>query len=768
VPDLRRRLVAPREGWTSAVLLGIMVLALAWSAQGAEWLPQLEFLVPVAAYAVIAGAIIGLLPLSVVVTLPLGALIGAGVVLWAIGGEYFPALDQGARLIALRDELAEWTLIVLRTGYPPQLTPYAIAFGVVMWTTGFVAAHAVYRHHRVLDAIVVVGIVLVANMSATRLDLFAQLLVFVCAALLLWLRSAAIERRESWQRRRVNETLDVPAAAMRTGVAFAAASVILAWTLTTVAVAAPLTDAWRGLDVVWTGVRDSMEGVVGQLTNPHARLGGTSFSNQFTVVGSWVSNDEEVLLVAATRPVYLRTATYDVYTGRGWERADATRRSVPSADRLFPGETPERPSVGEAFEPEIITIEVLEPLGRNLFTAGYPIRVYAPSVVLETSGQPVLGGIEAANPFGSGEAYQVEVLHSRATEAQLAEAGTEYPEVVSAMYLDTSRVTDRVRGLAQQVVQDAGADNPYAQARALSRYLSRDPSFTYQTEAPVPSGSQDLVDFFLNEGGRTGYCQYYASAMAMMARSLGIPARVGVGFAPGEETEDGPYLVRQASAHAWAELYFPGYGWQIFEATKTIDPGFVRPSGVAGSGQQLPTGVDPISDVQQFEIQGPRDPRTISNLPGRTPDLIEGGVDPLADPAATDGAREGNALVITLILLAAVGFIAWQARRIRRRWRLLPAGDRTWQRLTLAADRAGVAPRPSETIYEYAGWLEEQIPRRRPEIRLIADGKVWQSYSGRRMSLNAAGRLEAAWRRLRLPLVLLTVRHWLRGLFRRS
>ena len=97
-------------------------------------------------------------------------------------------------------------------------------------------------------------------------------------------------------------------------------------------------------------------------------------------------------------------------------------------------------------------------------------------------------------------------------------------------------------------------------------------------------------------------------------------------------------------------------------------------------------------------------------------------------------------------------------RHLQRRWRLLPAGDRAWQRLTLAADRAGVGPRPSETIYEYAGWLEEQLPSHVEPIRTVADGKVWQAYSGRRMTQIASSRLEEAWARLRLPLVWLAVR----------
>ena len=761
MPDLRDRLLYPRAGWLSLGLIAVMALALAWSVQGAAWLPRLEYLAPLALYAVLAGAILGVLPLSVVITLPVGALVGGLVVLWVIGGEYFPALTQSERIFALRDEMATWILVVLRTGYPAELSPYAIALGALMWVTAFMAAYAVYRHNRVIDAIVLLGAALITNMSATFTDLFGHLLLFVAAALLLWLRASLVNRQEGWQRRRVNENLEVPAAIMRSGIIFAVASVVLAVALTSVAVAAPLTNVWRGFDGVWSGIRDQFDGVFGSLTNPQSRITGNSFGGSFTVSGSWVSNDDEALLVAAPLPLYMRTATYDSYTGRGWERTEGPQRQVPAGDALFGVPTPERPTVAAAVRVETITVEMRQTIGRNLFTAGSPLTVYAPTVVHETAGQPVLGGISSASALAPGEAYQLSVALSEATEAELESAGTDYPEAVSALYLDDSAATDRVRGLAEEVA--AGAANPYRQAQALARYLSTDPSFTYATTAPVPPPGQDLVDFFLFDEaqGRIGYCQHYASAMVIMARSLGLPARVAVGFAPGEETEDGTYLVREANAHAWAEIYFPGYGWQIFEATKTIDPGFTRASGNPGTTGPPPlTGIDPLLGFELDQREA------ISTLPSFQP--VPGAIDPtLGGQVPAEDARPGNALII-LALVVAGGLLVWtRARRMRRRWQLMPAGDRAWQQLTLAAGRAGVGPRPSETIYEYAGWLEDQLPRQGEPIRTVADGKVWQAYSGRRMTISAAQRLEAAIARLRVPLLWLTVRRQLRNLVRR-
>lgn len=742
-----------------------MALALAWSVQGARWLDQLDYLAPLAVWAVLAGALIGVLRWSIVISLPLGALIGAGLVLWTIGGEYFVALDQAGRLLALRGELIDWTVIVLETGYPPQMSPYALGIGALMWATAFIASYVVYRYHRVLDAILLLGAALIANMSATFTDLFGHLLLFVIAALLLWLRAALIARQDGWQRRRVNENLEVPASILRSGILFAGASVALAWMLTAVAVAAPLTGAWRSLDGVWTGVRDQFEGVFGSLTNPQSRITGSSFGPSFTVFGEWVSNDEEVLVLASDRPLYLRARTYDVYTGRGWEQSDLAARDVAAGDPIFPDTLLERPIVASAVDVSEIAIEMRQVIGRNVFTAGSPLRVFAPVTVQQPQGLPLTGALEWPQAPAVGETYTLQVAISRATEAELAVAGDDYEDEIRRLYLDASRVTDQVAQLAREIVNEAGAETPYDMAKALADYL-RGSEFTYATTGPEVPRDGDLVDTFLfGEGARSGYCQYYASAMAMMARSLGLPARVATGFAPGEAAGEGLTLVREANSHLWTEIYFPGYGWEIFEATKSINSAFVRSSGDRATAEPPPRdGRDPLSGAQPIDEGDP----PLTALP--SPVLVPGGIDPrqpAADPSPGSDSRTGNVVIMIALALAAAAVIWFQVRRSQRRWRLMPAGERAWKQLTLAADRAGVGPRPSETIYEYTGWLEDQLPKHVEPIRTVADGKVWQSYSGRRLSSGSADRLDAAWARLRLPLIGLAARRRLGRFLRR-
>jgi transglutaminase-like putative cysteine protease len=767
VPDWLRRYLQPREGWLAAALLLIMLLTVCWSVQHAGWLEQADFLAPVAFYALVLGVVLGLSSLSVVAVLPLSAILGVGIVLWTVGSEYFPKLSQAGRLMQLRGEAIDWIQILTDRGFAPQLTPYALGLGLIMWVTAFMAGYTLYRHHRVLDAIVLVGAALLVNMSSTLTDLFRYLILFMLAALLLWLRAALVGREEGWQRRRVNENAEVPAAIMRSGMLFIVVSILMAWVLTSVAVAAPLTAVWNNLDTVWSDARDQLDVIFGGLNNADSRFHGTTFGSDFSISGEWTSSNDPVLTVAATRALYLRAVTYDTYTGHGWAQSPGRERTVESDQPIFPGYTPEEPLVGDAFDIATIEIQIQRSSGRALFTTGYPISATAPVVVVESGDLPILGGLKATTSIPSGSSYSLRAAISKATKAQLRSAGTDYPPDIEQLYLGTAGLTQRTQDLARQIARGADGDARYDWAEALTNYFQSAP-FEYRTTAPIPDDpNRDFVDFFLfdPDRGHIGYCEHYATAMVALARSVGIPARVAVGFAPGERVEvpagEQPpispvWQVRENNAHAWAELYFPGYGWQIFEATKTI-PQIIRAEGrtapIDGSGG-AGASAPPSFNVER------RTGESDSTLSSSQP--LPGGHRPGEDPAI-DG-RTGNILVIVSIIGLLLLVAAWRWRSARRALRFMAPGDRQWRRLAMAADRAGVAQRPSETIYEYAGWLEEQLPAQRPDIRTIADGKVWQSYSGHGVSASAIERIEAAWKRLQLPMVWLAVRRRLRAL----
>src|SRR5204862_77196 len=155
-------------------------------------------------------------------------------------------------------------------------------------------------------------------------------------------------------------------------------------------------------------------------------------------------------------------------------------------------------------------------------------------------------------------------LATRVSESELRASPAEYPAALQSAYLQLpAELPARVRRLAEQIT--AGASTPYDKALRLQDYLRA--TYAYRLDVAAPPEGQDAVDYFLFTAS-AGYCNYFASAMAVMLRAVGVPARLATGYAMGEyDRGRGAYRVPGNAAHAWVEVYFAGYGWVDFEPT---------------------------------------------------------------------------------------------------------------------------------------------------------------------------------------------------------
>src|SRR4029077_7415230 len=130
-------------------------------------------------------------------------------------------------------------------------------------------------------------------------------------------------------------------------------------------------------------------------------------------------------------------------------------------------------------------------------------------------------------------------------------------------------VLQDIQDLAHNVIVMAGATNPYDEATAIQNYLRTGGGFRYTLKPEMAPPGVDPLWYFLNTS-HAGYCEYFATAMGDMLRSLGIPTRLVNGYGPGTyNTNKGRYEVRGEDAHTWVEVYFPKYGWIPFEPTPT-------------------------------------------------------------------------------------------------------------------------------------------------------------------------------------------------------
>lgn len=256
------------------------------------------------------------------------------------------------------------------------------------------------------------------------------------------------------------------------------------------------------------------------------------------------------------QPLYWRSFTYDTYTGRGWQTSDTTLSEYRANQLLHSEQVPQH----------ILIEQVIRPVGsdtRIVYAAGEPVAVNHNSDAAWRSSEDLFGIL--INSAGS---YKLRSLISVANEETLRAERQNYPDWVRQRYLSLpSEVPGRVKELALQLT--ASELTPYDRVRAIEQYLR---TFPYTLDVPYPPLDQDLVDFFLFDL-RKGYCDYYASAMVVLARAAGVPARLATGYANGiYDLKANRFLVSEADAHSWVEVYFPDAGWVPFEPTAGRSP----------------------------------------------------------------------------------------------------------------------------------------------------------------------------------------------------
>jgi transglutaminase-like putative cysteine protease len=297
-------------------------------------------------------------------------------------------------------------------------------------------------------------------------------------------------------------------------------------------------------------------------------------------------------------------------------------------------------------------------------------------------------------------AYTVRSLDAQPSAAQLESAG------VSATGLEAYRALPQldpmVAETAREVVDAADATSPYAQALALQRFFTG-AEFAYSEEAPVEGGydgsGADIVATFLQV--RAGYCVHFASAMTLMARTLGIPARIAVGFQPGTESTETPgvYVVSSDDLHAWPELHFDGIGWVRFEPTPTRGnlPGY---AGAAtpdeGEGVEQTDDVPAEAEEPAPGEEEPSAPEGTVEEPSGIPDLIDGGDAQAGGESPARNTVDARALALAALAVIALALVApgvWRAVRRSRRRRSRDPVER-WREVRDTARDLGL---PAET-----------------------------------------------------------------------
>lgn len=423
-----------------------------------------------------------------------------------------------------------------------------------------------------------------------------------------------------------------------------------------------------------------------------------------------------VMTVRTDAPGYLRTAALEVFDGNTWRiGTDVNQTSIPRS--AF-----ENPSNG-------IRTSVA-PVGR---AATYAVTVqslpgsYLPVVNQPTDVRPSGGDAtltwSAVGDFASvdsvtnlveasdvGEDYTFESLVPTPTVTDLVAVGTDAENLDLRTQLPTGQ--EELVALARELVAAAGAESAIDQVLVVQDHFTGPGSeYVYSTDVPFLRGTSALQDFVLDT--RVGYCEYFATAMAVMLRGLGIPARVATGYLPGQEvaaptdTAAGVYQVSSTDAHAWVEVAFDDVGWVTFDPTPRSDTAGLRPSrdALAPFGANAGTAQGPAEVPSEDDLLGaseaPQVPPEAAGAPGAA---SAGGDQQAAGPLAR------AAMVVGIVLLVALlGLVAawWWTRRPRTSTDPAERVLLAQSHLLVTAAALGRGRHPDETLHEVVRrWID--------------------------------------------------------------
>jgi hypothetical protein len=340
--------------------------------------------------------------------------------------------------------------------------------------------------------------------------------------------------------------------------------------------------------------------------------------------------------------------------------------------------------------------------------------------------------------------YRVVGLASIASPDQLASAPGDYPVWISDRYLQLPpSVTERTRAEAQRVAIQAGATNSFDKVWAIQDYLRS--NFSYELNSPGPPGNQDWVDYFLFDH-QAGRCEQFASAMVVMVRSLGIPARLVNGYNYSGETDaQGEVIYRENQAHTWVEVFFPEYGWVPFEPT-TNQAEFSY--GENGSQQDVPS---PEADPATPESEPTQDPLTQPEpSPEATPAPAQLATDSNDDGSSTAKWIQIAAVAVAIFSLgiAALLALAWQ-------WRVrgLPPAGGLFARLLRVGGWFGVRPAESTTPNEFGRALSRVLPGAEGPIRSITNAYYAEQFDSTAANSESILAANSGWKQLRRNLL---------------
>ena len=741
----------------SAVLVLLLTFTVARSTSTVRWVDGIDVIVWVAlAGAVVLGVLAVLSvrePLSLGVGLvlaPVAAFAGA----WPQIHARHPADVIGPQLVS------SWWDRITTGAVASDPSFYLLLICLLMWITGAWLSWCVLRWRKPMLGLIPGAAAFATNVLNVPQDQngYTLAMLVLTLALLLWTNYTASIANA--QRANVKLTGDARWDFWESGLVAMAALIVLGIMLP------PLSTADRTLDVE-SGIFTSWAQLQQQLSHPGffsngKSTGVTGFTTDVRLNGSLQRTRDVVFtytIADYSGPKYFRGVNVSITSGGEWRYTQPNRielRQLVAKNDLYQyAEDYEKLALGK------VTIRMLRPpIGSQdvLFYPGLAYKVdrltVSTQIQLSDANSVTVNTIDrlgSVQPTTSSGNYIATVEYSTATASDLQAAGTAYPEWLQPYTFLPQRgyrtqfVEQEIHNLAVKIVTNAGATTPYDKAAAIEAYLRNPSNFTYSLDAKTPDGV-DPMEYFLFQS-KKGYCEFFATAMGDMLRSLGIPARLVNGFGPGTfDAQTNQYVVRGEDAHTWVEVYFPKYGWIPFEPT--ADNLSVYTPISRGAGPQA-------TCLRDNNCQDPTGGVTLPVGGGSTPGSVRGERNDPASGPSIAGIRVSSVLDASTATKIFGGFIAMLllllvviSRYLRPRSVMA-----VWKRTLVLARLAGAERRPGETPLELGRRIRRTFPETAEPMSALADGFIVAAYAPPEVAATSRSSVMEAWSNLR-PMLL--------------
>jgi transglutaminase-like putative cysteine protease len=692
------------QGWITGLLLVGMTLASATTMVATDWTDQLDRVPLAGLVALVVGLLLSVSTFGAWFSHLVSAVYGIAWVGFLIGRGLPGDLTWHERISQLGIRITSWVQQAASGGTSQDSLIFVLFLSLLFWILGYSAAWNTYRRKRPWFAAVPLAVtsIVATHFYVGDAPLARYLLFYLLLALLYIGRVQTSKEERSWRHARVAYDPKLGIDVMRSSLILALVVLTVAWTLPSSSSAATsVSEIWERVNTPWESLEEEWQRLFSSVHSGEVEV-DEPFGTSLSLGGPSGLADTLALDIEAPRVgrYYWRATVYASYDGREWHLPRGQTVSVvPGAEALS----------ARAYASRRVTQQTVTNYltGRRLLVgASQPATIHREAQALAhvMDGSPwAFHRISSPAPLGAGDTYTLTSYVSGADATSLRQAGAEYPDWVREAYLQLpSGLPERVGTLAERIT--SGAETPYDKARLLEQYL-RD-TITYDLSPPPLPPQRDYVDFLLFESQR-GYCNGYASALVVMARTLDVPARLASGYAEGTYDEErGVFRVRQNNAHSWPELYFPGYGWVEFEPTVSEDP-LVRPERDMGTDT-----AEPVPTPMNDDLAG-----DLARRDDELPQMLEEIDDPFsAEPTSpTPTVWPWVAGGLSLLAFVFAGSWALENVGIRR----LPAAEQAYARLLRFGGWLGRPLKGADTPLEWVRELANLVPEAEEPISRI-------------------------------------------------